>query len=349
MKEGFSKLQLMQAQTLPELVEFAAFGVLPGEKQTVPRGELYAILEALVNLMLNAKAAITTDSKVNADLYRDGKTAAVDSTNGDLWSDVFEVIESKNLQIDIVWSKGHPNEEALAKYSISYKQAFGNVVADALAQRGAKENMMLEEDRFAVKWHLDLVHRIQQRAVVILSAVCSRCRNVRTLSTTQATMPQLSSAAHAMQSSHTITALGRSLFCSKCHQRSAPGAQAARSWLATMCSPNRILQATYTAGTVRPSRIPPNQAVRVGHRTVHPSHDLMVHQGLHFCRKCGAFASKRLLSLAEQCDPTGKSPQDAERKRKAVISLLRGELPRGVKAFPNSSAKLQSQSSLLLQ
>ena len=85
----------------------------------------------------------------------------------------------------------------------------------------------------------------------------------------EATMPKMTTLAHAMQSTHTVTTLGRSLHCLKCHQRSPSGIGAAKTWIATMCKPDRILHATYTAGTVRPTRIPRDQVIQVGHRKVH--------------------------------------------------------------------------------
>ena len=152
-------------------------------------------------------------------------------------------------------------------------------------------------------------------------------------------MAELTVTACALKSQHNVTKLGRSLFCYTCHSHSPPGITAAKSWLNTCCRPNNILRATYTAGTVRPSRVPDGQRIQVGHREVHSSHAVMVHKGLHFCRKCGVYAAKRLLSLAGPCNPTGKNQQETERKRKAVISLLQGNLPRGVPRFPGETNK----------
>ena len=66
----------------------------------------------------------------------------------------------------------------------------------------------------------------------------------------------------------------------------------------------------------------------------------MVHKGLYFCKRCGAFGSRKLQNLAKVCDPVGRDANDTERKRKLVIDHLQGKLPKGFNAFPNAAAKL---------
>ena len=98
--------------------------------------------------------------------------------------------------------------------------------------------------------------------------------------------------------------------------------------------------ATYAAGTIRPTRIPNDKQIMVGNAVIHSSHQVMLYRGLYFCRHCASWAIKKLENLASPCDPSGRGPEDAMRKGKAVLQLLRGKLPRGCAAFPNSTPKL---------
>ena len=321
-----------------DLMVFGAFGVLPGTHHTVPRAELYAIMEIIVNLRPLSIATITSDSLVNVDLYLRGKDAASSSANGDLWADIFQLIHSKSLEVSIRWSKGHASEENVLQYAISAKDAFGNTVADSLADRAAQLHQVFTEDAFATKWHLDLVTRIQKRAVILLNLYGLRERQKipKQNSPKAATM---SISGHAIASEHTFTCFGKVLFCYNCHQTSPRGVAATKAWLATACRPDRILQATYTAGTIRPTRVPQSSEIRVGNASIHPTHTIMVFKGLYFCRSCSCYAIKKLEKLARPCDPAGKGPDDALRKRMTVLDFLQGKLPRGVNQWPNSTQR----------
>ena len=338
MRTDFDAHRLDNATCFTDVIQFGAFGVLPEHRQTIPRAELYAILEVVLNLQSFVTVMITSDSKVNVDLYLKGERSARDSMNGDLWDSIFLQIREKQLQLSLRWSKGHPEVEGnVEKYMISAKDATGNMLADSLANRAAQLHMVYNEDAFSVKWHMDLVDRIQKRAIVILSATANRAQDQRRPKEDKVTSIPLGGCVVA--SAHQFTRVGKVLHCFKCHKASPKGLSAIKQWLATECQPNRILNATYTAGTIRPSRIPPGQDIQIGNAFIHSTHQIMVYRGLHFCKVCACYASKRLLSLAVACEPP-KGPQDAERRRKAVLALLQGKLPRGVPASPNSVENL---------
>ena len=114
-------------------------------------------------------------------------------------------------------------------------------------------------------------------------------------------------------------------------------------------SKSKLLSITYSAGTIRPSRFPSERQVVIGNATVHESHALMVFRGLHFCKKCGSYAVKKLENLARPCDPAGDSPEDAMRKKNAVRAILQGKLPRGLRCYPLSATKLHQLQLKLLE
>ena len=339
LRDDFSEERLLAADDPSELTVFGAYGVLPGFVHTVPRAELYAILEIANNLAQYAVATITSDSKINVDMYESGEEQAKRSANGDLWESFYEVVERNFLKIRLRWAKGHASLDVVDRYQITTKDACGNMMADSLAERAASEHEVYAEDAFATKWHIELVSRIQKRAVVLLNLYGLR-KPDSSPKESGTKLPRIPVSGQMLASQHSFTCMGRRLFCYRCHQSSPTGVGAAQQWLKTPCNPDRMLMVTYTAGTVRPTRFPAGSKVKVGNAETHPSHKLCVHKGLFFCRECACYATKKLENLAKPCDPTrGKGLDAANRKRSAAISLLQGKLPRGVAAFPNSAEK----------
>ena len=336
LSNDLSVSRVHSSRALNDLITFGAFGALAGERHTVPRAELFAIVEVVNNLVQGASARISTDSKVNVDLHSSGRARCLSSTNNDLWRSFFDAIDSRSLSISLTWCKGHPTIELVRQHAISVNDAVGNILADALAERAAKEFSVYSEDAFGAKWHFDLVNKIQKRAVVILAETANR-QVVKTTRAARIPAPTLANA--ALSSQHRITAIGKVLHCFACQRHSAPGVVAARAFLATPCKPDAILSASYSAGTVRPTRIPPGRVIQIGRQTVHDSHEILIFKGLHFCKKCACYAVKRCLNLAKECEPQGKSPEHTQRIRQAVVSLLQGKLPRGVTEHPNHSTR----------
>ena len=62
---------------------------LPGNIQTVPRGELYVLLYLVERLEPFAHVTYVTDNQKMSETYNKGKGAALKSTNCDLFKDIF--------------------------------------------------------------------------------------------------------------------------------------------------------------------------------------------------------------------------------------------------------------------
>ena len=333
---------LATSATCPsQLIQFGAYGALPGSKQTVPRAELFAIFMIVENLAHGTRACITTDSKINVDLHDKGRQHATDSVNGDLWFHIYESIDSKELDIVIRWSKGHPTVDLALKYKITPESAIGNIFADALAGRAADMHAVFSDDSFGALWHFELVTKIQKRAIVILSLLANRQASFFKNAPKPALQPALLPiTGEVLQSQHKFAAFGRTLHCFACQGHSPVGMAATREWLRSPCRPNVKLASTYVAGAVKPSRLPSDAILKIGKQQVHPSHTIMVFKGLHFCRRCASWASKRLLNLSRPCDPAGRSSEEAHRIRLRAQSLLQGQLPRGLTYWPNDAARV---------
>ena len=75
-------------------VEWAAAFPLVGVVQTVPRAELYAIVQTAVKVA-SGVVRIVSDSKINVDLYYQPRPASLASCNSDLWRILFHQLDSK--------------------------------------------------------------------------------------------------------------------------------------------------------------------------------------------------------------------------------------------------------------
>ncbi len=67
------------------LLAWGAWGPLPGELQTVPRGELYIIIIVLERTVPHLSLTVVSDSQVNVKLYLKGPAATANAANHDLW------------------------------------------------------------------------------------------------------------------------------------------------------------------------------------------------------------------------------------------------------------------------
>ena len=118
-------------------VHFWAYGPLPGEVQTVPRGELFAIVTAFENTHPEQPLEVITDSQVNEKLYQKGPRATQEAANYDLWQRLWAILRARTAVGTIRWFKGHANVGHLTQGQVSVEDMTGNYVADALADRAA--------------------------------------------------------------------------------------------------------------------------------------------------------------------------------------------------------------------
>ena len=68
----------------PFQIQFAARCPLPGDFQSVPRAELYAIY-IVVSHVFHGIVRVISDSEINISKFYQGKAAALASVNFDIW------------------------------------------------------------------------------------------------------------------------------------------------------------------------------------------------------------------------------------------------------------------------
>ena len=89
------------------ILDFSLHYALPGEVQTVPRGETHVLLLVTVMLQNKAKAVQYTDSLLVYNNYNKGKAHALASANKDLWEQFFENVQCKELDLSVKWLPSH--------------------------------------------------------------------------------------------------------------------------------------------------------------------------------------------------------------------------------------------------
>ena len=313
-----------------ELV-WGVFAPLIGTHHTVPRAELYAMV-VIAQHLGPGRSTLRSDSKVNVDLFAKGKAACVESANSDLWMLLWEVLDRGDVQLVIIWVKGHADDPLIfEQYQVSVRDLYGNLFADKLADRAAEVYQVYAHDAFAVQWYYSLVRRIQARAVVIMTQ-CMERRVVGKQAGSVPKLPALAASSNIIRSQHRCVYMGKLLHCDLCFQFSPVGSAQKNAWLTAPCVPDRAMMRTMYFGAIKPTRLHAGASVKVGRTQIHSTHELAVYKGLYFCMQCGYHASKKAQHLANPC-MRASAKGHTERR----LGLLRGKLPSGLSHWPNDA------------
>ena len=318
-------------------LRFGLFAPLPGATQTVPRGELYAILVVMRHTQPDSEYLIYSDSKLNVDLYLDGYDACMKSQNADLWEEVFDILRTRNVVLSLVWIKAHVDTpEEATRHNLSYMHILGNEFADRLAERAATAYEVAYQDSVDLLWYYATLRKIQARLLVILASIIPE-RSAVPESIPRAPRERPTPLGCAIfNSKHSLFNLGRSMHCCVCFQQAPRDRVPLMQWLAAPCKPDRAYAYLQLTSQQRPVSLPQDRPMVVGRRAAHPSHSLMAYKGLIFCSRCGYYGHKRYLRLAYEC--TGMSSDEAISR---VRNLRAGNLPSGVPNWPNSDTYRQ--------
>ena len=152
-------------------ISFACTCVLPGRIQTIPRGELYAILTVVMRATKGASICILSDSQVNVDLYLAGQAHAITSINSDLWRLLYLYISMNDLTFTLKWLKGYLDtlsDSQACKYSFSREDFAGNHAADFFADLAASQCELPLAVTAPVVESIALCRAVQRRLVAIL-------------------------------------------------------------------------------------------------------------------------------------------------------------------------------------
>ena len=146
---------------------------LPGEVQTVPRGETHVLVFLTSMLRENADVTLYTDNKPVHDIYNMGKETAFLQNNRDLWSEIFRQIGDKSIELKVFWIPSHM-DSADKKLKLEKPRWMtqwhinGNNKADSLSLDAARVNQVPAELADPIINQITNLRLIQRRLVAIV-------------------------------------------------------------------------------------------------------------------------------------------------------------------------------------
>ena len=332
---GIGIARLGMRNDVPELL-WGLMSCLPGEVQTIPRGELFAICFAVCKVK-SGPLVIVSDSLVNVDLFRGSRTNALNSTNADLFKQMYDHIDKfEALTVEVIWVPSHLD---IAKKSNKMRDklpfgfiaeyGWGNALADFLAERAAARCQLDVNIARSVRYQHSLVRRIQSRFVTILQNMPPRKKVITSVvEAVKPDVPAFDIKSAIACSSHSIVSAadGTTLSCRGCGARVSTLAGLCKDWLATSCAaPFNI------SNVLRYQQKQLGNSIQVGSSMTHPSHRIRIFRGLLFCKVCGARGPSKLVNLSEPC----VAARAGSYGRANLNAIKQGKKPQGLVAWPD--------------
>ena len=167
---------------------------------------------------------------------------------------------------------------------------------------------------------MKLVTKIQHRLVTIMCSLPSRPKVSKVHKVKEAPIPWFN-----IETKHIPFEDGSRITCARCKNSFHHKDPNLKRWLTTGCA---------AIGSAADRPIPlPYEAIHIGNRNVHSSHNLNQYRGLVYCSKCGCRSEGSVLKkLSQPCQPPTKSYGAP-----AVKALLNGKKPPGMKVWPDEA------------
>lgn len=84
---------------------------LPGKLQTNNRAELYALWLVVQTIGIVGKIDFLTDNKIVRDTILKGRNGGRLANHGDLWAEIFEQVNAKQLDVKVYWMPRHTGSQ----------------------------------------------------------------------------------------------------------------------------------------------------------------------------------------------------------------------------------------------
>ena len=285
---------------------------LPGTVQSVPRGELFAIVYLLQRVSPLSQIEFVTDNLKVHDTYHKGREYAQKSVNSDLYEELFDLIDHHLIRFSLRWMPSHLKPEDPRPDGVTEADIVGNSFADILAGDAAVRHQVPLNVSTPYIYYFSLVRKIQRRLIQIVTHIPSR-GSVPKRSNVILFRPKTDYEALIAASDHAAFFCHGHIKCAQCEHVLPARGQTTIEWLSTSCNPEPF-------SLDRPIKLR-NEIIIIKNRTTHPSHDLRMFKKLIYCKKCGYTARGRLQGLFGACD-TPKQYGSSILK-----SISKGQLP----------------------
>jgi ribonuclease HI len=298
---------------------------LPGQKQTVPRAELMAILVILQNVEPLQPVDIASDSMLSVALFLKGPRHTMGIINEDLWCQIWAAVRRRKANTTVRWIKSHSGRKEIDKGLISVEDSKGNEWADKLADRAAELACVPALYAAPILAQQAQVIEIQMRLVAVLMTMEKRPR-VKAKKEVQPPVQVSTSTEHQL-----IAVNDERQWCALCLSYSPKGNAARVKWL-PRC-PGRL----GTPG--RPAALPAEHAAAAG-KVFHGSHSLSSYRGLCYCSVCGAYGNHKARKLLQACRPPEDANVGSAQKQHwlyGIRKIQKGQLPSGLSCWPDEA------------
>ena len=296
----------------------AWFGEIDGE-QTAPCAELAALYWGLK--LTEGDTMFVSDCALVVNGFCSEKHRRPEGKQRMWWERVQQAIEARSGSVRLVKCYSHLDARGLLETQQPLLFYLGNELADLAAGLGAKEAGSCLATRVLEIGQLDALTTVVQRRIA--AVVCDACEADRAVGDEEyARAIRRDTTSRVLQmevsSGHLLSRVGRSRrwACSNCGQ--GPGRGAVVDWLRDNKCPGRVHPPAKNQTIWVPK--PSTGQVKVGNRTIHPTHTVMTRDGLYWCVKCGSFGRERIRRLAAECQEkaTGFGRRSLERLAKGL-------------------------------
>jgi hypothetical protein len=325
-----------------QLVYGASFN-LPGAVQTVPRGEIFALV-LLVRLALeHSNIYYVTDNKGLYDTYNSGPEAGDFTVNCDLYDEIFSSARRKALELSVRWMPSHLKEGDERPAGVSWADVKGNDHADKLARSAADKHQVPKQMSTDYLYYVSLVAKIQKGMAAIIVSLPDRKREDReaTASSAVCATPRATIKRCLANTDHAIVHKGERISCKRCGSSFSKRDPNLKHWLQCKCAakpsapagstnlaPAEADAAPPSRSTTYPQRHP--GLTHLSNKAIHHTHDMYIYRGLSYCNRCGYIATNQVRALSDQCVEPRRNGQNVLkhiREGKVPPSLKLGKWP----------------------
>ena len=291
---------------------------MPGAMQTVPRGELFTLVELIRHAESSHSVHYLTDNIWVHDTFTQGLGYTKICSNSDLWRALFNELSTRHIRRKVTWMPSHLKLHEPIPEGVSTQNVHGNNSADGKAGDAAKKFALPLNVTSAVSYYYRLISKIQLRFISIVLNLPNRAK-----STKQRVPLILNDPIESLisKSSHVIHRNHNRITCLRCSNSFNIKDSSLRSFLQSQC---------FAIGTNADKPVlVPLEIKHIGNKSTHHSHKLSSFKGLIFCTKCGMRGPTRLVNLSKPCEgPTGYGKRNLE-------AIFQGKLPEQLDAWPS--------------
>ena len=301
-----------------------AYGPLPGDSQTTPRAELYALYKALLDFRARAplefqaplffKSVIDCRSVVTSHSKGPGNKELRKSPHSDLWHSIFD--STSGFDVFTEWCKAHTTEDDVRSGLISAEYRAANALVDDMAKDGARLHSAPPVVSKFVTSQSAMVRAVGRHlaATVVTSSKLFSAADIRVPKADRVSEPRLALVPRVIRRAtlpsaregstivtrHTPVFFDRVMHCSVCLS-SARSHFSIRNFAFSECRGSVITR----LGSVISRSMAPDVAL------IATGHSICVSGPILWCTRCVCWARKNLRKLALPCD--GPYDPDTER------------------------------------